>query len=80
MNSVMMMEYNFLNGKPRSRMILHLDVIFQETEDKLKYKINTIKLIKLILKNGSQENIDQVHEFLKEYSPLWLQEFEKIKQ
>jgi carbamoylphosphate synthase small subunit len=79
MNNILFMEYNFLHGKPRSKMEIHLDIIFEETDIKALHKVHTRKVIKHILKKGSQENIDQVHEWLKNNSPFWLKEFEIIR-
>jgi hypothetical protein len=35
-------------------------------------------LMKFIIQAGSNENIEQLHDWLKEYSRLWLVEFEKL--
>ena len=76
------MEYNFgwQLGRNRSKMTIYLDKLFVESEKgKLLHVTHTRKVIKHILKYGSDENIDQVSDYLKQHSSLWFKEFEKMK-
>lgn len=90
----LIIKYNInWNGKPYSTNDLHpqgvmrfyLDQVFQTYRTKAGFEkcLNVVhrrKILKFIIQAGSQENIEQLHNWLKENSRLWLTEYEKLIQ
>jgi len=75
--------YNTQDDKPQGMMEIHLFNVFETYETKSGVEkcfdlVNRRKILKLIIQGGSYENYNHLHDFLKEYSELWLKEFEKI--
>lgn len=79
------------NGKPKSTddsdpqgvMEIYLDKAFETYKtnagvEKCFQVVNRRKIIKFILQVGSDENIEQLHEWFKNNSKLWLKEFKKL--
>jgi hypothetical protein len=68
---------------PQGVMQLYLDQAFQTWETKAgKEKcldvVHGRKLMKFIIQAGSNENIEQLRNWLKQHQKLWLAEFEKL--
>lgn len=75
--------YSTNDPHPQGVMQLYLDKVFQTWETKTgKEKcldvVHNRKIMKFIIQAGSEENIEQLHEWLKENSKLWLVEFQKL--
>lgn len=91
-NRELTIKYNIdWNGKPYSTndqnpkgvMKLFLDRVFETYKTKAGVEkcfavVPTRKILKFIIQAGSDENIKQLHDYLAEYSKLWLKEYEKI--
>lgn len=91
-NRELTIKYNIdWNGKPYSTddrnpkgvMNLFLDRVFQTYKTKAGVEkcfdvTHRRKILKFIIQVGSDENIQQLHNYLAEYSKLWLKEYEKI--
>lgn len=90
--NILIIKYNIgWNGKPCSTndphptgvMQIYLDQAFQTymTSTKKEKCLDVVqrrKLMKFIIQAGSEENIEQFHNWLKGNSRLWLVEFEKL--
>lgn len=88
----LIIKYNIdWNGKPYSTsdphptgtMRIHLDKAFQTYKTKADVEkcaevVHRRKLMKFILQAGSEEQVDQLHTWLKQNSKPWLKEFEKL--
>lgn len=86
------LKYNIdWNGKPCSTndphltgvMQIYLDQAFQTYKTKAEKEkcldvVQRRKPMKFIIQAGSEENIEQFHNWLKGNSRLWLAEFEKL--
>lgn len=75
--------YSTIDVHPQGVMKLYLDKVFQTYKTKAgKEKCLNVrqsrKILKFIIQAGSEENIEQLHEWLKENSKLWLIEFQKL--
>lgn len=92
--NILIIKYNTdWNGKPYSTndphpkgvMQLYLDKTFKTKKTKAgKEKCLNVahrrKLMKFIIQAGSEQNIEQLNNWLKKNSKLWLAEFKKLKQ
>ncbi len=90
--NILIIKYNIgWNGKPcstndshpKGTMQIYLNRAFQTymTSTKKEKCLDVIqrrKLMKFIIQVGSEENIEQFHNWLKGNSRLWLAEFEKL--
>lgn len=88
----LIIKYNIdWNGKPCSTndthptgiMRIHLDKAFQtyktkSGDEKCLEVVHRRKLLKFILQVGGEDQIEQLHTWLKQNSKLWLKEFEKM--
>lgn len=75
--------YSTIDVHPQGVMQLYLDKVFQTHKTKAgkEKPLNVVhnrKILKFIIQAGSEENIEQLHEWLKKNSKVWLVEFQKL--
>lgn len=65
-------------GQHKGVMRIHIDLAFQHVDGKCQYVVARRKLMKFILNAGSEENINELRNWLMHNSAPWFREFEKL--
>jgi hypothetical protein len=75
--------YSTNDPHPKGVMRIYLDKAFTTYKTKAGVEkclelVHRRKMMNFIIQTGSEEQIEQLHNWLKQNSKLWLKEFEKV--